>query len=130
MNPSTVSQTYTPEDLLAMPNGDDFELVKGELVERNIGWDASWIGGRLHHSLSTFCDAANAGWVAPADASYQCFPDDPEKVRKRQASWPAVFSTNAMQAATSSCSCGESCSYSMPITPWKPWRRSSLRTAP
>jgi Uma2 family endonuclease len=87
MNPSVVSQTYTPEDLLAMPNGDDFELVGGELVERNMGSESSWIGGRLHHFLSTFCDAANAGWVAPADASYQCFPDDADKVRKPDVSF-------------------------------------------
>jgi Uma2 family endonuclease len=77
---------YTPEDLLAMPDGDRYELVDGELVERNMGWMSSWIGGRLYHFLSTFCDANAVGWVAPADASYQCFPDAPEKVRKPYAS--------------------------------------------
>lgn len=87
MNPSTVSRSYTPEDLLAMPNGDDFELAGGELVERSMGWDSSWIGGRVHHILSTFCDETNAGWVAPADASYQCFADDPGKVRKPDVSF-------------------------------------------
>ena len=87
MNPSAVSLAHTPEDLLAMPNGEDFELVAGELVERNIGWESSWIGGRVHYLLSAFCDASNAGWVAPADASYQCFPDDPDKVRKPDVSF-------------------------------------------
>jgi hypothetical protein len=36
MNPSTVRQAVTREGLLAMPNGENFELVGGELVERNM----------------------------------------------------------------------------------------------
>ncbi len=28
---------YTPEDLLAMPDAKDYELVDGRLVERNLG---------------------------------------------------------------------------------------------
>jgi Uma2 family endonuclease len=76
----------TPEDLLDMPDGDRFELVGGELVERHMGWNSSWIGGRVHHLLSTFCDAHPVALVAPADAGYQCFPDDPNKVRRADAS--------------------------------------------
>ncbi len=87
MNPVAVECNYTPEDLLVLPDGDNFELVGGELVERNRGWESSWIGGRLHHFLSTFCDAHHAGWVAPADAGYQCFSDDLGKVRKPDASF-------------------------------------------
>ena len=34
----TESKTrYTPEDLLAMPDGENYELVDGRLVERNMG---------------------------------------------------------------------------------------------
>ena len=43
---------YTPEDLLAMPNGKDYELVDGRLVERNMGAESSWIGGRIYLRLS------------------------------------------------------------------------------
>jgi hypothetical protein len=39
---------YTPEDLLAMPDGKSYELVGGQLVERNVGLESSWVGGRLH----------------------------------------------------------------------------------
>ena len=73
---------YTAEDLLTMPDGDNYELVDGKLVERKTGWYSSWVGGRLYLFLSTFCDANRLGLVAPADASYQCFPDSPNKVRK------------------------------------------------
>jgi Uma2 family endonuclease len=78
---------YTPEDLLTMPDGDRYELVDGELVERNMGWRASWIGGRLHYFLSDFCQKNPVGWVAPADASYRCYPDAPDKVRKPDVSF-------------------------------------------
>jgi Uma2 family endonuclease len=79
---------YTPEDLLAMPDdGKDYELVDGELVERNMGWYATWIGGRLYKLLTNYCDDKGLGWTAPGDASYQCFPDDPKKVRKADVSF-------------------------------------------
>ncbi len=62
----------TPEELLTMADGNRHELVDGKLVERNLGWKSSRIGGRVSYFLSAFCDAHNAGWVAPGDASYQC----------------------------------------------------------
>jgi len=43
----TTKTHYTPEDLLAMPDGKRFELVGGQLVERNMGLESSWVGGRL-----------------------------------------------------------------------------------
>ena len=87
MSTAVKDQRYTPEDLLTMPDGDFYELVNGKLVERHMGWKSSWIGGRLYHFLSSFCDANPMGWLAPADASYQCFPDDPTKVRKPDVSF-------------------------------------------
>ena len=77
----------TPEDLLAMPDGKRYELVDGELVERNMGWKSSRVGGRLYGYLFSFCEAQQLGWLAPADASYQCFPDAPKKVRRPGASF-------------------------------------------
>jgi hypothetical protein len=35
---------YTPDDLLAMPNGKRYELIDGRLVERNMGAESSWVG--------------------------------------------------------------------------------------
>ena len=70
-----------------MPDGDRYELVNGELVERDMGFKSSRIGGRFYRFLSVYCEDNGLGWVAPADASFQCFPDDPEKVRKPDASF-------------------------------------------
>jgi Uma2 family endonuclease len=78
--------TFTPDDLLKMPDGDGFELVNGRLVERNMGARSSWVGGMILRLLAAFCDATAWGWVFPADASYQCFPDAPNMVRKPDAS--------------------------------------------
>ena len=41
MSLPTVSQCYTPEDLLAMPDGHRFDLVAGHLVERRLGAESS-----------------------------------------------------------------------------------------
>ena len=40
-------KTYTPEDLLAMPDRRNYELVDGQLVERNVSVLSRWVGGRL-----------------------------------------------------------------------------------
>jgi len=78
---------YTPEDLLAMPNGKDYELVNGRLVERNMGAESSWIGGCIYLRLSIFCNEQRLGWVWPADNGYQCFPHAPKLVRKPDVSF-------------------------------------------
>ena len=49
-------KTYTPEDLLSMPDGKNYELVDGHLVERNMSQLSSWVGGRLHRSLDIFVE--------------------------------------------------------------------------
>ena len=83
MSASVATQTqYTPEDLLAMPDGKSYELVGGHLVERNMGAESSWVGGRLLSRLSRFCEGPGVGWAFPADNGYQCFPHEPDLVRK------------------------------------------------
>lgn len=77
----------TPEDLLAMPDGKSYELVGGRLVERNMGAESSRVGGRLYSRLERHCDDHNLGIVWPADNGYQCFPHDPDLVRKPDVSF-------------------------------------------
>ena len=79
---STVAeQTYTPEDLLAMPDRKDYELVDGHLVERHMSQLSSWVAGRLFRLIDIFVDEHQLGWAWPADQGYVCFPDSPGKVR-------------------------------------------------
>ena len=54
---------YTPEDLLAMPDGKSYELVDGQLVERKMGIESSWVAGRLLSRLEPFCEEHGIGWA-------------------------------------------------------------------
>ncbi len=78
---------YTPEDLLRMSDGKSYELDGGKLVRRPMGVESSLLGGILYVLLFNFCRAHDLGWVLPADASYQCFPNAPNKVRKPDVSF-------------------------------------------
>ena len=78
---------FTPEDLLAMPDGKHYELVDGRLVERNMGAESSWIGGRIFLRLNLFCDEHQLGYVWPADNGYQCFAHAPKLVRRPDVSF-------------------------------------------
>ena len=77
----------TPEDLLLMPDGGRFELVDGELLEKEMGWNSSWVAAETHARLRNHCREHNLGLVNGAEAGYRCFPDDPNKVRKPDASF-------------------------------------------
>ena len=78
---------FTPDELLALGDGANYELVGGELVARRTGAEASWVGGQLHLLLANHCKSTGAGWVLPSDAGYQCFTDDPNRVRKPDVSY-------------------------------------------
>lgn len=81
----------TPDELLARPDRDQYELINGELVERNIGWQSNRIGMDLGILLGVYVRQHNLGWVNGADAAYQCYeealPDDPDRIRKPDASF-------------------------------------------
>jgi Uma2 family endonuclease len=81
MQPSVVSQRYTPEDLLAMPDGHRFDLVDGHLVERNMGAESSWIALQINRYLGNYAEVSQHGLVLGPDCGYQIFPDDPNRVR-------------------------------------------------
>jgi Uma2 family endonuclease len=78
----TLSANYTAEDLLTMPDGDLYELVDGQLVERPMGTESSWVGGKLFRLIAEYAETNGLGWGLPSDSSYQCFPNRPNQVRK------------------------------------------------
>lgn len=89
MATATLSATrITPEQLLALPDRERYELVNGELVElpaRSL--EGAAIGNRLGARLQTFVDAHDLGVVMNSDASYQCFEDDPNRIRRPDVSF-------------------------------------------
>ena len=87
MSTAAVGTHYTPDDLLELPDAVNWELVDGELVERIMSELSSYVGGTIYLRLRVYCDEHGLGWVYPADAGYQCFPDMPNKVRKPDVSF-------------------------------------------
>ena len=78
MSTAVATETrYTPEDLLAMPDGKSYELVDGRLVERKMGAESSLVGRDFISRIDRFCKEQNLGNVWPADNGYQCFPPRP-----------------------------------------------------
>jgi Uma2 family endonuclease len=83
---SVANQTkLTPQDLLTMPNGNQYELVDGELKEQHVSLLSSWVGGELYFRVRDFCRAHDTGEAWPADVGCQCFPDMPLTVRRPDA---------------------------------------------
>lgn len=86
-------RSFTADDLLQHPDSDRFELVNGELVERNMGWRSEWIGTQLVIRIGAHCQKTGQGWVNGSSASYKCFdelfPDDPDRTRKPDVSFIA-----------------------------------------
>jgi Uma2 family endonuclease len=88
MSTAVATETrYTPEDLLAMPDGEGYELVDGRLVERKMGAESSRVGGRLFSRLDRFCEGHDLGIAWPADNGYQCFAHAPGLVRRPDVSF-------------------------------------------
>ena len=78
---------YTPEDLLALPDEKSYELVDGQLVERDMGAESSSVAGELYFRLKLHCRDRELGLAWPADNGYQCFPHDPDLVRRPDVSF-------------------------------------------
>jgi len=87
---STATATrYTPDDLLTMPDGDRYELVNGQLVEKPVSAKSDWVGGKLLLCLGNYVESIRAGVVFP-ETGYRCFPDDPDRLRKPDGSFIAA----------------------------------------
>ena len=87
MSTETLAEPITPEDLLAMPNAVDYELVNGELMERHRGAESSWIASNLTWLFCCVFGRKRPGHFFTTDCGYQCFADDPGKVRKPEVSF-------------------------------------------
>jgi Uma2 family endonuclease len=87
MSTATSPATFTPDDLLSMPDGDRYELVDGQLTELNMSGLSSLIATEINRRLANFAREGKLGLVLQSDCGYQCFPDDPLKVRRPDGSF-------------------------------------------
>ena len=72
---------HTPEELLEMEAGHQFELINGQLVERNMGAESSRLSTILITKINSHSETNNLGLVFSQDCGYQVFADDPGRVR-------------------------------------------------
>ena len=79
--------TCTPEELLSMPDGERFELVDGQLVEREMGLLSGIVGAQVVRLIGNYALERSLGWPVNSEVGYQCFPWTPEKVRRPDASF-------------------------------------------
>jgi Uma2 family endonuclease len=80
---------YSADDLLTMPDGDLFEVVDGQLVERKMSVTSSWVAGEVHRLIANHVSENRLGWAFPEGTSYQCFPWDSGRARRPDASFVA-----------------------------------------
>jgi Uma2 family endonuclease len=71
----------TPEPLLAMPDGDRYELIDGKLVKRNSGAESNHIAATIMRLLGNHVAARRLRPVFGPDRGYQIFSDHPNPVR-------------------------------------------------
>jgi Uma2 family endonuclease len=76
------TEIVTPDQLAAMPNRKDFELVDGKLVERKMGNKASWVAFQLAMLLHNHVRRNALGWVFCGDTGFRLDPQRPNSVRK------------------------------------------------
>jgi Uma2 family endonuclease len=87
MTTAITKSVFTPEDLLTLPDAVNYELVDGNLVERAMGSKSSAIGAAVTAILVAFVRPRQLGHLFNSECGYQCYPDNPTKVRKPDVSF-------------------------------------------
>ncbi len=80
MTPTIAEGPHTPEELLTMPDGNRYDLIDGNLVERGMGAEASLVGATIIQLLQ-FIHAKDLGFVYNSEGGYQIFPGRAKRVR-------------------------------------------------
>lgn len=70
-----------PDELLRMPDGDRYELLDGQPVEKSMGAKADKIAGRLTGWLDQYCVEHNLGHAFGSATAYRCFSWQQDRIR-------------------------------------------------
>jgi Uma2 family endonuclease len=71
MRTDFATHIVTPEQLAALPNDKDFELVDGQLVERKGGNKANWVATEFAIALTDHVARWHLGWVFGPGAGFR-----------------------------------------------------------
>lgn len=77
-----------------MPDNSTMELVNGHVVEKHVSVESSEIEAVFLFVFLTFLAQSRSAKAFPASLGYQCFADDPSRVRK-----PDVTVVSALRLA-------------------------------
>src|ERR1700722_5279320 len=80
-------QMMTAEEFGELVDTKGFELEDGRVVEKPVGNKSGWIGTRLCVLIGMFLEKQPIGWVFGQETFYRCFPNQPNRVRKPDASF-------------------------------------------
>jgi Uma2 family endonuclease len=81
MTTATASvEECTGEKLLAMPGGEAYELIDGELVERPVGHESDWIASLISHAFNSHVLPLDLGCVTGSQTGLQIFPGRPDHI--------------------------------------------------
>ena len=78
----TPTKRITPDDLLEMTDGDFYELVDGQILERPMSAGSARVGSRFVIKLGTFADETGAGTVYDQTVGVRIWTHAPEMTRK------------------------------------------------
>ena len=84
---AATERRYTPEELLALPDGEHFELVDGQLLEKPMGAESAWTTCQLSRWLGNYCEEHGLGHVFSPEMGYRCFELERNRVRKPDVSF-------------------------------------------
>ena len=80
MNMKTLPPRLTPDDLLAMPDGDNYELIDGIPKEKPMGAQSDEVAAAIISALHTFVRKQRLGHTYGSQTGFRCFPNN--RVRK------------------------------------------------
>lgn len=88
MNMKTLPPQLTPDDLLAMPDGDHYELIDGIPKEKSMGAQSDEITAAIISALHAFVRQQRLGHVYGSQTGFRCFPNN--RVRKPDCAFVAA----------------------------------------
>ena len=77
----TTEQRYTPEDVLRLESEGLYELVDGQLIEKEMSQLANETAALITFALVGCVRASNLGSIL-LEQTYRCFTDDPSLIRR------------------------------------------------
>jgi Uma2 family endonuclease len=87
MNDLEASATLSPDEVARLIDGNGYELIDGQPVEKHMGGESSFVGLEIAYHIRHFLASHPLGRVFGSDGGYRCFPRRPKLVRKPDVSF-------------------------------------------